>query len=157
MKKVDTNIMLQFIGLIGVFSGLIFVGLELRQAHQIALAEQMNNRLNVLMSLTNAYIESNLDFYSAMVNQHENDALFSDAEKGARNMLNAQWALHENDYFQYNAGLMTEELWQAKLFATRNDLLKCEHQDIYDWRISLVQAGFREILEEMRLLNPCEN
>ena len=157
MKKVDTNIMLQFIGLIGVFSGLIFVGLELRQAHQIALAEQMNNRVNVLMSLTNAYVESNLDFYSAMVNQHENDGLFSDAEKGSRNMLNAQWTLHENDYFQYSAGLMTEELWEAKLFATRNDLLKCEHQDIYDWRISLVQAEFREILEKMRRSNPCDN
>ena len=41
MKDIDKNIMFQFIGLIGVFSGLVFVGLELRQAHQIALAEQM--------------------------------------------------------------------------------------------------------------------
>ena len=79
------------------------------------------------MSLVNSYIEADLDFLSAMVNDPAKDQQYTSAEKGARNMLNAQWTLHENDYFQYNSGLMTEDLWQAKLGATKRDLLKCEH------------------------------
>ena len=119
-----------FLGVIGVIASLIFVGLELRQSQKIALAEQMNNRVNVLMSIVNSYIEADLDFFSAMINEPEKDQLFSSAEKGSRNMLNAQWTLHENDYFQYNSGFMTEDLWEAKLGATERDLLKCEHIDL---------------------------
>ena len=145
-----------FLGVIGVIASLIFVGLELRQSQKIALAEQMNNRVNVLMSIVNSYIEADLDFFSAMINEPEKDQLFSSAEKGSRNMLNAQWTLHENDYFQYNSGFMTEDLWEAKLGATERDLLKCEHIDIFEWRISLVEEGFREILQEMRATNPCD-
>ena len=76
--------------------------------------------------------------------------MFSHAEKAARNATNVQWSLHENDYFQYSRGLMTEDVWKAKLLATRNDLLVCGMQDIYEWRIALVEAGFREILENLR-------
>ena len=72
-------------------------------------------------------------------------------------MLNAQWTLHENDYFQYNSGLMIEDLWQAKLGATERDLLKCEHPDIFEWRIALVEHGFRKIIEKMREADPCRN
>ena len=99
----------------------------------------------------------NEDFsFAAMINEPEKDQLFSSAEKGSRNMLNAQWTLHENDYFQYNSGFMTEDLWEAKLGATERDLLKCEHIDIFEWRISLVEEGFRQILQEMRATNPCD-
>ena len=145
-----------FLGVVGVIASLLFVGLELRQSQRIALAEQMNNRVNVLMSIVNSYIEADLDFFSAMINEPEKDQFFSSAEKGSRNMLNAQWTLHENDYFQYNSGFMTEDLWEAKLGATERDLLKCEHIDIFEWRISLVEEGFRQILLEMRATNPCD-
>ena len=70
-----------FLGVIGVIASLIFVGLELRQSQKIALAEQMNNRVNVLMSIVNSYIEADLDFFSAMINEPEKDQLFSSAEK----------------------------------------------------------------------------
>ena len=148
---------INILGVFGVTASLVFVGLELRQSQRIALAEQMNNRVNVLMSLVNSYIEADLDFLSAMVNDPAKDQQYTSAEKGARNMLNAQWTLHENDYFQYNSGLMTEDLWQAKLGATKRDLLKCEHPDIFEWRIALVEQGFRKIIEKMREADPCRN
>ena len=148
---------INILGIFGVIASLVFVGLELRQSQRIALAEQMNNRVNVLMSIVNSFIEADLDFFSAMVNDPSEDRQYSSSEKGARNMLNAQWTLHENDYFQYNSGFMTDDLWQAKLGATQRDLLKCEHLDIFNWRIALVEQGFREILLTMREANPCES
>ena len=54
---------INILGVFGVTASLVFVGLELRQSQRIALAEQMNNRVNVLMSLVNSYIEADLDFY----------------------------------------------------------------------------------------------
>ena len=95
-------------------------------------------------------MESSLDYYSAATKQPHKDSLFSNAEKGARNSTRVQRSLHENDYFQYSQDLMTEDVWQAKLLATKNDLLTCDMQDIYEWRIALVEAGFRKILENMQ-------
>ena len=44
---------INILGVFGVIASLVFVGLELRQSQRIALAEQMNNRVNVLcLSLT---------------------------------------------------------------------------------------------------------
>ena len=150
MKKVSLDVWVQLIVMLSVLAGLVFVGLQMMQTQQIALAEQMNNRMNVLIEWNHSYTSANLDFYSAATKQPENDELFSHAEKAARNATNVQWSLHENDYFQYSRGLMTEEVWKAKLLATRNDLLVCGMQDIYEWRIALVEAGFREILENLR-------
>ena len=73
-----------------------------------------------------------------------------------RNNFHAHLFTYENDYFQYNSGLMTEDLWQAKLGATKRDLLKCDHLDIFEWRITLVEQGFRNIIEKMREAEPCK-
>ena len=64
---------INILGVFGVTASLVFVGLELRQSQRIALAEQMNNRVNVLMSLVNSYIEADSDFLSDMVNDPAKD------------------------------------------------------------------------------------
>ena len=40
MKKVSLDVWIQLIGVLSVLSGLVFVGLEMRQSQQIALAAQ---------------------------------------------------------------------------------------------------------------------
>ena len=40
MKKLDTNALAQLLGLAGVMASLIFVGLQMKQTQQIALAAQ---------------------------------------------------------------------------------------------------------------------
>ena len=98
-----TQRVISLISAAAVVISLIFVGFELRQARQLAIADQMN----------------------------------------------IQWTLHENDYFQYSNGLMTESVWEEKLRAIRGDLFVCEMKDIWNWRIGLVEQGFRDILEAL--------
>jgi len=102
-----TERVISLISAAAVVTSLIFVGFELRQARQLAIADQMNNRINVIISFIGTYTEANLDFFTAASKSPDNDSLFTSAEKGARNILNIQWTLHENDYFQYSNGLMT--------------------------------------------------
>jgi len=40
MKKININILIQLIGMLGVIGSLIFVGMQMRQSQQIALASQ---------------------------------------------------------------------------------------------------------------------
>ena len=98
-----TERVISLISTAAVVISLIFVRFELRQARQLAVADQMN----------------------------------------------IQWTLHENDYFQYSNGLMTESVWEAKLRAIRGDLFVCKMKNIWNWRIGLVEQGFRDILEAL--------
>ena len=64
MKKVKVSFdaWIQLLGMIGVLSGLIFVGLEMRQTQQIALGEQQQTRMQTWIGMVGAFIEAGLDY-----------------------------------------------------------------------------------------------
>ena len=44
MKKIDTNALIQLLGMVGIIISLIFVGLEMRQSQTIAIGGQVQAR-----------------------------------------------------------------------------------------------------------------
>ena len=54
MKKISLDVWIQLIGMLGVFGGLVFVGLEMQLSQRIALASQVQARtqMNVDRLLT---------------------------------------------------------------------------------------------------------
>ena len=46
--KVNFDVWIQFLGMLGVLGGLVFVGLEMRQSQMIAQAGQQQDRTAVL-------------------------------------------------------------------------------------------------------------
>ena len=46
MKKVSLDVWIQLRGMIGVFASLVFVGLQMRQSLEIALAAQQTERIH---------------------------------------------------------------------------------------------------------------
>ena len=44
MKKINLDTWIQLIGMLGVLAGLVFVGLELQQSQQIAMANAIQGR-----------------------------------------------------------------------------------------------------------------
>ena len=96
-----------FLGTIGVIGSLIFVGLELRQSHKIALAAQIQARNEVASNLLLAPIQGNVDFISV------NDAVQGETEEELlRSTLYAHQALTTlNAWQQYKLGLLDDETW----------------------------------------------
>ena len=60
MQKVDVrfDVWVQLIGMLGVLGGLIFVGLEMKQSQQIALAAQQQARTAALVSIIGSFSEA---------------------------------------------------------------------------------------------------
>ena len=54
-----TERVISLISAAAVVTSLIFVGFELRKARQLAIADQMNNRMNVIISFIGTYTEAN--------------------------------------------------------------------------------------------------
>ena len=104
MKKININILIQLIGMLGVIGSLIFVGMQMRQSQQIALASQHQARTQMWMDQVNTHTEAGLAYRN-----YEAQELYV-----AVNQLHAALPIFENDFVQNELGLMEEELWQEK-------------------------------------------
>ena len=63
MKKIDSNVGVQLLGMLGVLGGLIFVGLEMRQSQQIALAAQQQARTDTIVDIVGVYSEAGSSWF----------------------------------------------------------------------------------------------
>ena len=66
MKKISIDAWIQLIGMLSVVASLIFVGIEMRQSQQIALAAQQQSRTQVWSEMTNVYTDKGLSMYDMM-------------------------------------------------------------------------------------------
>ena len=128
--------------MLGVLSGLVFVGLEMRQFQQIALAVQHQARTEMFLEQVNTHTEAGLAFCN-----YNKDQLYV-----VPNQLYGNLLILENDFVQFQLGLMEEELWENKKGAIRLFGGICEMQEI-------LQEGLpRELLdlfEEGRSADGC--
>ena len=125
--KVSFDTWIQLLGMLGVLGGLIFVGLEMRQSQQIAVSASQQARSEVIIDMVNTFSEGSQKFHNTvdafrLNTQLEDDVLSS-------NSVYQFWLLFENDFLQYQLGLMEEGIWQAKLNGMRNTYNACQFRE----------------------------
>jgi hypothetical protein len=54
----------------------------------------------------------------------------------ADNFVYRMWMVYENDYLQYELGLMDEEIWQAKLSSMKNMYNRYQFKDVTERALS---------------------
>jgi hypothetical protein len=136
MKKVSLDVWVQLVGLLSVVAGLVFVGLEMRQSQQIALASQQQERASLVTEIIGTFAE--VDPPISMLDYLDGNIDFSDPDTRAvvETFIYQMWMVYENDYLQYDLGLMNEEIWQAKLASMRFMYNKCQFKDVTEKALS---------------------
>ena len=117
----------QIIGVIGLISSLIFVGLELRQSHKIALAEQQQQRMDTFINIINNLTTNG---YAHQVDK-STEKKMTKREIIYHNLWHQLWHIYEADFLRYRLGLMDENIWDSKLSImsrgySPDDVAKCE-------------------------------
>ena len=146
MKKINLDTWIQLIGMLSVVAGLVFVGIEMRQTQQVALAAQQQQRASALLDIIGSFSEAEapiswLDFVDANfdVSNERNKAL-------GENAAYQLWMVYENDHLQYELGLMDEEIWLSKLAAMRYLFNRCQFQSVNETALTYSSAGLTELL-----------
>ena len=136
MKKISLDVWVQLVGLLSVVAGLVFVGFEMRQSQQIALASQQQERVSLVTEIIGTFAE--VDPPISMLDYLDGNIDFSDPDTRAvvENFIYRMWMVYENDYLQYDLGLMNEEIWQAKLTSMRFMYNKCQFKDVTEKALS---------------------
>ena len=135
MDSTKLNDWMQVVGIFALVASLIFVGLQMKQSQEIAIASQYHDRAALAVENFNAQLESgNLVLWGKFTgkigdfDERSGDLanLTSDwtAEEWGRFYLSGVTYLTQadNHFFQYQSGFMEDEAWQAQRATLRRVL-----------------------------------
>jgi hypothetical protein len=149
MNFEKTKEVAELIGMAAIVGSLIFVGLQLKQSQDIALATQYQARADATHALTLAHIEADY-----LVRVPALRAGLSDEVSAADvNTYLWLWIQMDNHYYQYQAGFLSEETWQAQLRNTQGIYADCAMRFVYEWRKNGLRRQFVELVESLE--DPC--
>ena len=115
MKLYSWKETVEIVGISAIVGSLIFVGLQLKQSQEIAIASQYHERAALAVENFNGQLESgDLQFWGLVSGLD----ITSDrsAEDAGRFYLTgvAYLTMADNHYYQYQSGFMDEESWQSQ-------------------------------------------
>ena len=170
MNSLKLNDWIQILGTVAIVVSLVFVGLQLRQTHSIAIASQYQERaaLNINYQLAVLQNDTVLAYHGSNRKQQFLRSDFPDEIKKLAEstpdevigLLNAStmysYLVFDNNHFQYQSGFLAEETWQVY----RNELKGYLNGDTYLFVWSRTKHAYRpefqELVDELILENRAE-
>lgn len=142
------------LGIIGIIGSLVFVGMELRQSQQIALAAQQQQRAALITEVIGTFSDANppisfLDFLNQTIDMNDKNNRAT-----TETYMYRVWMIYENDHLQHKLGLMDEDVWQAKLTSMRAIYGMCQYKEVTRFALSYSSQDLRETLQGSGP-NPC--
>ena len=145
---------LELIGIAAIIASLIFVGLQLKQSQDIAIASQYHARAALSVQHFSAEMESgDLKFWGSR-DRWKADNDLSIEDRGRAVLRSAAYLIMvDNHYYQYQAGFLDESAWQAQRQNVRELFSFCDARFVYEWRKKGLRSEFVELVESLE--DPC--
>ena len=161
MKKPDINTMMQLFGLIGVAASLIFVGLELRQSQQIAIAGQVQARNQAFLDLYTTTMGEDPIGRSLFADGYQTPAGdpsdLTEAEFDVWNAIkNWQVMSLQNAFQQYEMGLLPESVWEQVSFRIQGQYSNCYIRPIFFTSVIPSMMNYLQTLSQDSLIGKME-
>ena len=147
--KIDR--ILNIIGQLSIVVSLIFLIVEIQQSQQIAIATQVQARTDAQLFRNNMWLIGEWELgHTITANPYET---LAPAEQFARRQM-VQWErnLQTNNYFQYRAGLLSEEQWNFTQDRIRDLWSNCSLRE-FAYNFEVMEQPFVEYL--LSLEDPC--
>ncbi len=150
MKSRKLEDWFQLVGLFSVVGSLIFVGLQMKQAHQIALADIWQTRTAALTEASMSMASNEL-FISALLKWTTGriEDITPTEDQVGYWVANAVMMFFENSLYQYTLGFLPDEHWQR----VRANIKSMLQSPFWGPRMrensKLMQPSFRAIIDEM--------
>ena len=147
MESTNWRSVAEITGVGAIVASLVFVGLQLKQSQDIAIAAQYHDRADVHMSLVLAHLEA--DYVIPSLRDRQSDGISA----GDINTFHWLWVSLDNHYYQYQSGFLSEEGWlalQARLSEMLNTDPISRHLVVFrgsTFRQSFVELS-RSLIEE---------
>ena len=158
MDSAKLNDWMQVVGIFAVVASLIFVGLQMRQDREIALAAQFQQRVETALDLWNGYAESEYDvlrFGNRFIDNADFHGIFGDETtpvKLGQAYISSRKTLVvlENHHYQYISGFYDEETWSMFRSQARNYLATNQFaQMLVRKKSTFIRPSFLELCDQL--------
>ena len=159
---------LQIIAAAAIVVSLIFVGLQLRQSQEIAIAAQYQARLDTLMNSINSTSESETGLRvfgkSLQIRYETDDTIPAEVKAWAEDQPVEELAFlsmqsygqlkwYDNLHFQYQSGFLDGESWQGMRRELKRQLADpagvAIFRRVYEYDREVWRTQFRELVDEI--------
>ena len=158
MNSAKLNDWMQVVGLFAVVASLIFVGLQMKQDRDIALAAQFQQRVDTALELWNGFAQNEYDVHrygNRYIDDPDFNQIFGDdttpellghAYISSRKTL----VIFENHHYQYVSGFYDEETWSMFRSQIRRHLASNQFsRTLVRETRTFIRPAFLELLDEI--------
>ncbi len=163
MKRYDWKSIAELVGIAAIVASLVFVGLQLKQAQEIAIAEQYQNRADAALEFWISMTQSDatITHWGNRFTRHVESGAAEESvvslyeEEGPEQLavrflvFRSTFTAYDNYHFQYEKGFMDDDAWQS--FRERlKGALSARGSDAFyrDMRLGL-RSTFRDVCDEI--------
>jgi len=163
MKNYDWKAAAEMIGIAAIVASLVFVGLQLKQSQEIAIADQYQDRADAAMEFylgrmqsSNAIATLANDLQQELESGGASGAVKTAYEAEGAELLATRYLFYranmtffDNYHFQYEHGFLTEEAWQAFRVRLRGLLSTAVYAAFYNDERSDYRTSFQDLCDEL--------
>ena len=122
MKFGRYEVVVQIVGTLGVIASLLFVGFEIKQSRDIAMADIYQQRTGQGLDITLSRYSA--EQYRSAMNKarYHLDTMTNEDRDVLTDSTYARFSFYENIHFQYQLGLISDEEWQATIVSISEDI-----------------------------------
>ena len=141
MKTTDWKDIAELVGIAAIVGSLIFVGLQMKQSQDIAIAAQYQARTEATLNVYAAHIEAG--YALRPFQEHLSEAISAqDASMAAW-----AWVAYDNHHFQYQNGFLSEDSWQGHLRSMQGLYKSCQIRFVYETRKDAMRSEFVALVD----------
>ena len=148
MDSAKLNDWMHVIGIFAVVASLIFVGLEMRQAHDISLSQAYQSRTSTAAEWNTAFAANPaaLSAFRKAADGATEDITTEEYEALRRTMLGLFY-LYDNAHYQYQQGFVSERFWTMTRESLKRIMMNPVTKTVFMERLDLgARPGFRAVM-----------
>jgi hypothetical protein len=150
MDSSKLNDWMQVVGIFAVVASLIFVGLQMKQSQDIALAAQYQARAEAAQNMMMSMQESGMALSAIQIPAAE----MKPAERHTiDNLYRWSWTQYDNMHFQYVAGFLDEESWTGQKARIERVYSRCDQRQILENMRPFLRQSFVAYVDSLN--DPC--
>jgi hypothetical protein len=141
------NDWMQIVGMFAIVASLIFVGLQMKQSQEIAVAAQYQTRAQTAQSMYMSLQESGTSIRVLNKTVSEMTPVERDT---VENVTRWAWIHYDNIYFQYRSGFYDEESWRGMKFEVDRAFGRCDRRYIWESMRTYLRPSFVNYVEGLK-------
>jgi len=135
----------ELIGITAIVASLVFVGLQMKQSQDIAIAAQYQARADAAQNMIMSLQESG----TSLVGRKRISEMTPFERYTAENVNRWAWTQSDNLYFQYHAGFLDEESLEGMKYRVERVFGACDRRYIWEEMRNFLRPSFVNYVETL--------